>query len=213
VVSAHAFPRSVLLLSGGLDSTALAQLYRPTLSVVIDYGQRCAQAETQAACAVGRALDLRVQTLRVDLTAIGAGLLADDKPVDHAPSPEWWPYRNQLLVTTGAALALHEKLDTVLVGTVNGDGERHVDGTPAFYDLLDRVISLQEGGIRVAAPALPYSSAELITLSGLQEDVAAYTVSCHRANLPCGTCPGCHKRVGVLRDVGMLCAPAQSGLP
>jgi 7-cyano-7-deazaguanine synthase len=198
---------SVLLLSGGLDSTALAALERPRLCLVIDYGQRPAVAEARAAEAVTRALGLRLQRLRLDLGGIGGGLLNDEQPLPGAPCPEWWPFRNQLLVTAAAAIAVRQRLGAVLVGTVAGDGERHADGTPAFYEALDRLIALQEGGIRVVTPAIGETSAELVARSQLGEDVLAWTVSCHRANLPCGHCPGCWKRGRVLASLDLLQTP------
>ena len=67
MVSLTAGACGVLLLSGGLDSTALAHMLRPPLCVVVDYGQRCARAETRAATAVCRALDLRLLSVRIDL--------------------------------------------------------------------------------------------------------------------------------------------------
>lgn len=197
-------PSGVLLLSGGLDSTALAQLLRPALCVVFDYGQRCARAETRAAAAVCQSLNLRLLSVRIDLAEIGAGLLRDERPLQGAPSPEWWPFRNQLLVTAAASIALRENLSRVIVGSVATDGSRHVDGTAAFYELLDRLISLQEGAVHVSAPALHLSTAQLLTESGLGEGVLGWTVSCHRANYPCGACPGCRKRTEVLAEVGIL---------
>ncbi|MEH3140255.1 MAG: 7-cyano-7-deazaguanine synthase [Mycobacterium kyogaense] len=203
-MSLRAEPSAVLLLSGGLDSTALAHLIRPPLCVVVDYGQRCAHAEKRAAAAVCRALNLRLLPLRIDVRQIGSGLLHGEQHLEGAPSPEWWPYRNQLLVTAAASIALREKLSRVIIGSVANDGGRHVDGTVAFYELLDRLVSLQEGAIRVSAPALHLTTAELLIESGLRENILGWTVSCHRADYPCGTCPGCHKRAEVLAQVGVL---------
>lgn len=205
-MSIVAEPSGVLLLSGGLDSTALAHLLRPALCVVFDYGQRCGRAEKRAATAVCRALDLPLLSVRIDLTEIGAGLLLDEQPVEAAPSPEWWPFRNQLLVTAAASIALRENLNRVIIGSVATDGSRHVDGTAAFYGLLDRLISMQEGAVRVIAPALHLSTAQLLAESGLGEDILGWTVSCHRADYPCGACPGCHKRSEVLAEIGILSA-------
>jgi 7-cyano-7-deazaguanine synthase len=122
----------VLLLSGGLDSTALAALFRPTMCLVIDYGQRSATGELRAAGAVCRALSLALSTLTLDLGGLGGGLLKNDLAIPGAPSPEWWPYRNQILVTAAASIALQEGLSQVLAGTVVGDGARHIDGQLAF---------------------------------------------------------------------------------
>jgi 7-cyano-7-deazaguanine synthase len=198
---------SVLLLSGGLDSTALAALERPTLCLVIDYGQRPAAAEMRAAEAVTKALALPLQHLRLDLGHTGGGLLWDETPLPHAPSPEWWPFRNQILITAAAAIALRNGLHTVIMGTVLDDRERHADGTPAFYEALDRLFALQEGEVRVLTPAINETTAELVARSGLTEDVLAWTVSCHRASLPCGQCPGCWKRTRVLSSLDLLQTP------
>lgn len=195
---------NLLLLSGGLDSTALAALERPTLCLVIDYGQRPAAAEARAADAVTKTLGLPLQRLRLDLGGSGGGLLQDENPLPAAPCPEWWPFRNQILVTAAAAVALRHHLGAVIVGTVAGDGDRHADGTPAFYEALDRLIALQEGGIRVITPAIGETTTELVRRSKLGEDIVAWTVSCQRASLPCGDCPGCWKRARVLASLGML---------
>ncbi len=195
---------AVLLVSGGLDSTALAALVRPSLCLVIDYGQRSAIGELRAAAAICRALNLALETLTLDLGGLGGGLLKNEDPVPGAPSPEWWPYRNQILVTAAASVAVRAGLPQVLAGTVADDGARHIDGRPAFYQALDRLISMQEGGIRVRAPAIGETSAELVRRSGLTEDVLGWTVSCHRASFPCGDCPGCRKRSQVLSELGIL---------
>ncbi|WP_460847479.1 7-cyano-7-deazaguanine synthase [Phytohabitans suffuscus] len=198
---------SVLLLSGGLDSTALAALERPTLCLVIDYGQRPAIAEARASEAVTNALGLPLQHLRLDLGDTGGGLLRDDTPLPDAPSPEWWPFRNQILVTAAASVAVRNSLHTVIVGTVLDDRDRHADGSPAFYEALDRLFALQEGAVRVVTPAINETTTALVDRSGLGEDILAWTVSCHRASLPCGQCPGCWKRARVLSSLGLLQTP------
>ena len=194
----------MLLLSGGIDSTAIAALYRPTLCLAIDYGQRSAPGELRAAAAICRALSLRLKTLRLDLGGLGGGLLKNEEAVPGAPSPEWWPFRNQLLVTVGASVALGEAISRVLVGTVAEDGVRHIDGRTEFYEALDRLMSMQEGNVRVVVPAIDQTSVELVQRSGLGEDVLAWTISCHRASFPCGDCPGCWKRGRVLSELGFL---------
>lgn len=194
----------LLLLSGGVDSTALAATARPALAVYVDYGQRPAAAERRAARAVSAALGLELVEVALDLTGLGAGLLLDEDPSPHSPSPEWWPYRNQHLATAAASVALRRGLDRVLLATVAGDGDRHADGTPEFYDALDRLLRVQEGSVGVSAPAIAETTEDLLARSGLGEDVIGWTVSCHRSDLPCGDCPGCWKRTRVLRAAGML---------
>jgi 7-cyano-7-deazaguanine synthase len=189
--------RALLLLSGGLDSAALAALHRPALTLFIDYGQRPAHAEARAAAKVADLLGLPHEQIALGLDSVGGGLLHDEAPLTGAPSPEWWPYRNQLLVTAAAAVALRRDLGVILTGTVAGDGARHADGTVAFYQALDQLLRLQEGGIRVMAPAIASTTEELLADAALPASFTAWTVSCHRAALPCGDCPGCWKRLRI----------------
>ena len=189
--------RALLLLSGGLDSTALAALHRPALTLFVDYGQRPADAEARAAAKIAQLLGLPHEHITLGLDAIGGGLLLDEAPLPGAPSPEWWPYRNQLLVTAAAAVALRRGLGVVVTGTVAADGARHADGTAAFYHALDELLRLQEGGVRVTAPAIASTTEALLAEAALPASLTAWTVSCHRATLPCGDCPGCWKRLRV----------------
>jgi 7-cyano-7-deazaguanine synthase len=194
-------------MSGGIDSTALAAICRPAAGLFIDYGQRPASAERRASAALAEALDLELHQVSLDMRQLGGGLLLNEIVQPGAPSPEWWPYRNQILVTAGAAIAIRLGLERVIVGTVAGDGERHADGTAEFLHALNALLGLQEGNISVIAPALSETSEELVTRSGLDESLLGWTVSCHRSELPCGDCPGCWKR-GRVMDALCLLQPA-----
>lgn len=199
----------VLLLSGGLDSAAVAAWTRPTQTLFVDYGQRPAAAEARAAAAVAAQLGLPHAQVTVDASAVGAGLLSAAGQASAAKgSPEWWPFRNQLLVTIAAAWVMSPAggaegrsvglAERVTVGTVRGDGARHADGTAGFFAALDALLSVQEGGLRCSAPGLNLSTADLIAASGIGDDVIGWTHSCHTSTLPCSDCPGCWKREQVL---------------
>ncbi len=192
------------MLSGGLESTALAAWRHPELTLTIDYGQTPARAEAHAASAICQSLSLEHHALRVNCRHLGSGLLASAEPTASAPSPEWWPYRNQILVTLAATWGLPRGVTSIIVGSVVGDGKRHSDGTTAFYQQLDELLAMQEGGIRVSAPAAHMTSEELINASGVRDAVLGWTHSCHRSNLSCGACPGCAKRREVLERLGRL---------
>lgn len=195
----------LLLLSGGLDSTALAAMARPEHCLGIDYGQVAADAEQRAGREVARELDLPFTHLRVPAGAVAAGLMGKDAPSEvTGTAPEWWPFRNQLLITLAAAWGITRGFDEILLGTVASDGARHADGTPEFRTAIDRLLGVQEGGMHVRAPAADLTADELIARSGVPESVLSWTHSCHRANLPCANCPGCVKRAEALHRAGML---------
>ncbi len=193
----------LLLLSGGIDSTALAALTRPRRALFVDYGQLPARGEFRAALAVAAALQIELDVLRTDCNVIGAGLLAGRPPDEHAPSPEWWPFRNQLLVTLAAAWGIQRGIKTLLLGTVATDGERHRDGTREFITLLDGLVASQEGELRLDAPAIGMTSAELVRASGADRSLLCWSFSCHVAPTPCMRCPGCTKQRAVLNGLSL----------
>lgn len=189
-----------LLLSGGMDSIALAFWKRPEIAITIDYGQRAAEAESTAARQVARELEIQHEVIAIDCTAIGSGDMAGSNALEIAPAPEWWPFRNQLLVTFAAARGLVLGVTEIMTGSVASDGS-HADGRPGFYQAMDAVTSFQEGGIRVTAPALGMTTPELVRQSGVPREILAWAHSCHTGNLACGHCRGCVKHYQVTKDV------------
>jgi 7-cyano-7-deazaguanine synthase len=195
--------RSVLLLSGGLDSTALATWLRPALCLTISYGQAAAEAEARASSEICELLSLEHEVLEIDCTAMGAGTLASSPRSEHSSWDEFWPYRNQMLVTFAAGIALKRDLRRVLVGSIATD-DRHVDGSARFYDAISALTSMQEGGVEVIAPAISLTCHELIARANPADEILARTHSCHASTFACGTCAGCVKRSGALRASGRL---------
>ncbi len=192
---------TALLLSGGMDSAALAFWKRPTLAITIDYGQASARGEIRAATQIAKELGIALEIIRLDCAALGSGDLAGKAAIAGSPAPEWWPYRNQFLVTVAAMKAIPLGITSLLVGSVKSDSF-HVDGRAEFYEQLDRLVAMQEGSLRVEAPGLGFSSAELIRHSGIPDSLIGWAHSCHKAEYACGSCRGCWKRQNVLDELG-----------
>jgi 7-cyano-7-deazaguanine synthase len=95
-----------LLLSGGIDSIALAYWKRPQFAFTINYGQSAASAELEASRIVCQKINIKHITIDVDCSKLGSGDLLKKKSIEIAPSTEWWPYRNQLLVTLACMKAI-----------------------------------------------------------------------------------------------------------
>ena len=190
-----------ILLSGGMDSIALAFWKRPRIGITIDYGQAPAQAEISASRHISAVIGIDHVCIRVDLRELGSGDLAGSTPLALAPCPEWWPFRNQMLVTLAAMQAVSQGIDTLLIGTVASDGT-HADGRVEFVRTLDKLLRLQEGAIALLAPAITLTSSELVASSGVPLDLLAWAHSCHTGNLACGTCRGCNKHRETWANLG-----------
>lgn len=192
----------VLLLSGGIDSTALAYWQRPEYALTINYGQAAALAEQRAATQVARELGLAFHTMTVDLRDLGLGRMAGLRPEADAPTPEWWPFRNQLLITFAAAKAVILGADAVMIGTLATDG-LHADGRPEFLETMRALFQQQERQIRLLAPASKMDALQLVRRSEVPSQLLAWTHSCHVADYACGTCRGCNKHVETLNALDM----------
>jgi 7-cyano-7-deazaguanine synthase len=190
-----------LLLSGGMDSTSIAWWKRPQVAITIDYGQLCAQAEIEAAGAVCSALGIEHRVCSIDCRALGSGDMAGTAADSRAPASDWWPFRNQLLITIAAMTSIKLGVSNLMIGTVKSDGT-HKDGTLDFVESIASTIKMQEGSITLEAPAILLTTAELIRQSGVPDEILAWSHSCHRANIPCGSCRGCNKYFDVLKEIG-----------
>lgn len=188
-----------LLFSGGLDSTALAWTLRPERLLFVDYGQRPAKGEERACRSIASELGARLDVRRVDLTSFGNGTMSPGGVTLSSEAPEFWPYRNQMLVTLAAMAYAAEPLEEILIGTVVTDAA-HPDGRPAFLHAIDAVVRVQSG-VRVVAPAADITSEELLGKASVPRSLLGWTFSCHTGEWACGACRGCGKHHDVLARV------------
>jgi len=127
--------------------------------------------------------------------------MAGSASLSVAPVPEWWPYRNQMLVTIGAMKGLALGVKRLLIGTLRTDAQ-HGDGRPEFIQGLDTLLRLQEGAMALEAPAIELTAAELVRKAGVPMDLLAWAHSCHVDEYACGLCRGCRKHYETLRELG-----------
>jgi len=193
--------RTGLLLSGGMDSVSIAWWLRPDVAITIDYGQLAAAGEIAAASAICKQLEIEHRIVSIDCRNLGSGDMAGTGASVHGPASDWWPYRNQLLVTLAAMKAIELGVRKLLLGTVKSDAT-HRDGAPEFVSAMSHLLSVQEGELSVEAPAIALSSAELVGLAQIPLNVLAWAHSCHKAEVACGDCRGCNKYFQTYRDLG-----------
>lgn len=165
-------------------------MLRPDMLLFVDYGQACAQGEIQAATQISEALGIPLRQKKANCNEFGGGQLSGKAPIN-PEAPEFWPFRNQLLLTLAAMEFYGTSRAKVLIGTVKGDAV-HPDGTEEFISKFNDLISCQSE-ITVQAPAISMTAKELIQISGVPLEVIGWAFSCHLSNHPCGQCRGCTK--------------------
>lgn len=213
--------RAVVLLSGGLDSATVLAMARDqgfeTHTLAVAYGQRHV-AETRAAERV--ALRLRAKTHRlmhVDLAQLGGSALTDtrievpDHPTSGIPVT-YVPARNTLFLSLALGCAEVLGAQDLFIGVNAVDYSGYPDCRPEFIDSFQNLAQLAtQAGVegrrlRVHAPLISMSKAQIIA-EGVRRGVDyAETVSCYRADddgRACGRCDSCRLRAQGFREAGL----------
>jgi 7-cyano-7-deazaguanine synthase len=90
----------------------------------------------------------------------------------------------------------------LMTASVKSDGF-HKDGTADFYQLINNLMTYQEGGIKVYSPCIHMTSVELVKSSGIPDSLLHWAHSCHTGNVPCGHCRGCNKYRQTMHELQM----------
>lgn len=188
----------ILLFSGGIDSTALAFHERPERLVFFDYGQVAAAGELRACRAIAEALFLPLDVHAVDLRPLGSGTMAGTGASTGVA--EFWPFRNQMLVTLAAMFYEPRGLTELTIGTVASD-RQHPDGSPQFIAALTNLLGIQSRNLSLRAPAAGEQTAALARRTGVPWDILGWTFSCHTGEWACGQCGGCAKHAEVMAEL------------
>lgn len=213
--------RAVVLLSGGLDSaTTLAIAHsegHDCYALSFEYGQRH-NAELNAARAVAAQLGAREhRVMTLDLGQFGGSALTDRKlAVPTQPSAgipiTYVPARNTVMLSLALAWAEVLAADAIYIGVNAVDYSGYPDCRPEYIAAFEHMANLAtkravEGRpLRIAAPLLHLSKAEIVRLGvGLGVDYAL-TVSCYQADaegVACGRCDSCRLRRQGFLDAGV----------
>jgi 7-cyano-7-deazaguanine synthase len=216
---------AVVLVSGGMDSAVVLAIAREQGYAVhalsVRYGQRHT-SELDAANRVARALDaVAHKTVSVDLRSIGGSALTDDieVPLDsdqHPGGPDipvtYVPARNTIMLSL--ALGWAEVLGSadIFCGVNAVDYSGYPDCRPEFIAQFERLANVatkagvEGAGLRIHAPLLHLSKADIVR-EGLRLGVDfAQTVSCYNADAggrACGHCDACRLRMEGFATAGV----------
>jgi 7-cyano-7-deazaguanine synthase len=185
----------ILLLSGGIESTCLAISWQPDLCFTVDYGQVSAPGEVAASRLIARHLRLDHEVARINLNEFGAGLLSGRGRGGPTGAPEFWPFRNQMLITLAAMRFDRIPNVRICIGTVLTD-RRHPDGTIRFLRSMNRLLQVQRDDFVLEYPAARSATQSLIEKSHV-DHLLGFTFSCHTGPISCGRCPGCIKNLAL----------------
>lgn len=208
-------PRTVVIYSGGLDSTTLLYHLRAegheVKALSVDYGQTHRTREMAAAEAV--CTRLNVQRRTVDLTALieffgrnaltNAGVaLPEGAYAQETIGQTTVPNRNMVLLSVGIAWAATLKFDGVAFGAHGGVHTNYPDCKPPFAEAMDRAARVCDfEPIRVLAPFVDWVKADIVRRGAELGVPFEDTWSCYAGREQhCGRCGTCiDRRTAFLR--------------
>ena len=210
-MNAASMKKAIVLVSGGMDSAVTLALARESgfdcKALSVDYGQRHV-SELVAAERVAKLLGASEhKTVHVDLRSIGGSALTADIDVPKeggAGIPVTYvPARNTIMLAVALGWAEALGAADIFCGVNAVDYSGYPDCRPEFVAAFEALANLAtkagvEGTrIRVHAPLIRLSKADIVR-EGLRLGVDfAATVSCYQADADgraCGACDACRLR-------------------
>ncbi len=213
--------RSVVLLSGGMDSATTLAIAREAgeecYALSFDYGQRHT-SELRAAAAVAAHLGaIEHRTIRIDMGTLGGSALTDttiDVPAaGGAGIPVTYvPARNTVFLSLGLGLAEVVAADRIYCGVNAVDYSGYPDCRPEYIEAFQAMAnvatkrSVEGQPLEIAAPLLHLTKAEIVTLGTRLGVDYSLTVSCYSAaddGAACGRCDACELRRAGFAEAGL----------
>ncbi|MEI8134709.1 MAG: 7-cyano-7-deazaguanine synthase QueC [bacterium] len=203
---------SVVLLSGGMDSTLSAAIAKKesdsVAAIHFNYRHRTERRELRAFAEICDRLEIR-ERLVVDaevLRKIGGSSLTDESiPVSKAdlhateiPS-SYVPFRNGTFLSIATGWAEVIGASRIYVGAVEEDSSGYPDCRKIFFEQFEKTINLgtkPDTTISIVTPVIALKKSEIVKKSLELHAPLELTWSCYQSeDLACGECDSCALRL------------------
>ena len=207
---------SVIIYSGGLDSTTLLYDERPriALAVTFDYGSN--HAAREIACARWHCEHLGIEHLVIDLAFIGkyfdssltagADAIPEGNYDDENMRSTVVPFRNGIMLSVACGLAESRGLRRVLIANHGGDHAIYPDCRPEFVKAMDSAMTAGTyEGVKLAAPYTNITKGDIVKKGVALGIDYGKTYSCYRGKEHhCGRCGTCQERKEAFKEAGII---------
>ena len=210
--------KSIILLSGGLDSLVSLGLKKEELNIELaltfDYGQKSAQKEIEASRKICEYYGINHEVITLDwLKQITqTSLVSDDsiptgQALDNAENSAksvWVPNRNGLFLNIGGAYADSYGYNYILIGANKEEGQTFPDNTQDFINSVNEEFKYStQAKPQVIAPLINCNKNDIVMLALNNKIPLELTMSCYAGNEKhCGICESCTRLKHALRANG-----------
>ena len=210
--------KTVLILSGGMDSATLAYDLPggdDLLCLSFDYGQRHRRELVAAAwIANDRGAEHRVIRLEGFAAACPGSSLTDPAiatPHGHYAAENMKqtvvPSRNAIMLATAFGVAVAHGAGRVATAVHTGDHTIYPDCRPAFMAALEKALNLGVWGgfVAIHAPYIDVTKTDIARRGATLGVPYGQTYTCYDGGeLHCGRCGACQERQEAFRDAGLV---------
>ena len=207
---------SIIIYSGGLDSTTLLyeERERIALAVTFDYGSN--HAAREIACARRHCEKLGIEHLVIDLAFIGryfcssltagADAIPEGNYDDENMRSTVVPFRNGIMLSVACGLAESRGLKRVLIANHGGDHAIYPDCRPEFVEAMDSAMTAGTyEGVKLLAPYTDITKGDIVKRGVKLGIDYGTTYSCYRGGeRHCGRCGTCRERKEAFAEAGII---------
>lgn len=211
-------PKSIILLSAGLDSLVSLGLKKDELNIELaltfDYGQKAAEKEIQASEKICKYYNIKHEVITLNwLKNITKTSLVSNEEVpagDELKSPEksakavWVPNRNGLFLNIAGAYADSYGYKYILIGANKEEAQTFPDNTADFINSVNeefKYSTLEKP--EIIAPLINYNKNDIVMLALKNKLPLELTMSCYNGgDKHCGICESCTRLKHALQANG-----------
>jgi 7-cyano-7-deazaguanine synthase len=199
-------PKSIILLSGGLDSTVSAAIARrrtrPWFAMTFDYGQRAAKMEITASRKICRLLKIDHKVVKLPFfKEFGRLMLLSGKrsKISRLTRTQdvWVPNRNALFINIAASYAEYYGAKIIVTGFNQEEAQEFPDNSEGFLRAVNRCLQYSTfNKVRVKSYVLKNTKKEIYKLGVRYRAPLEHIYSCYLGGKEmCGKCASCKRLI------------------
>lgn len=215
--------KSIVLLSGGLDSLASLAItkekYNIQMALTFDYGQKSAEEEIFASKNICGHYGIEHRVIKLDwlkeitqtslvskeeIPKVSAKDLDSTDFTQNSAKSVWVPNRNGLFLNIAGCFADSYGFDYVIFGANKEEGQTFPDNTQDFVDSVTKEFEYStQNRPRVVAPLINLNKNDIVKSAIEHSAPLEFTRSCYSSSVKnCGICESCVRLKSALKANG-----------
>lgn len=206
---------SLIVLSGGMDSTTLLYEYADDIALAVTFNYGSNHNAREIECARYNCQHLGIELIVIDLPFIGrlfessllsgADAIPEGQYDDDNMRSTVVPFRNGIMLAIAAGMAESRGLRHLMLANHSGDHAIYPDCRPEFVDAMSRAVAAGTyDGIDIRAPYTLLSKTDIARRGASLGMDYSHTYSCYKGGeRHCGRCGTCTERREAFIQAGL----------